>query len=414
VQAAFSKISKHLFIISFCGLALFIPFSISGANISIVLGLLAAIIGAVADPDTRERYQRIKNDPMLFASILLVLSALPAVFLSENIARALRDWKSYWLLLVYFLVAYNVTGLTLGRGLFWILFTSMSISCLVAIVQYSGGLDFLFLRIAGDSYRPSSTLYPMTFAGILYQVIAVNFAMFLKERTPVRLLLLLGGAVLVQTISMLFSLTRGAWLALVGGVLSVIVLLRRKRVLIAGVVFIALAVGYASQNETLRMRAATVIRSGGAPWEANISNRLILWDISWEVFKKHPVLGVGMGDYTLVADELLRGRKVLTTVDSHNIYLQILATRGIVGFLPFVYFWFVLLRMLFRTKRQLRDGDRFGYHFAAGTIAAAVALLIGALTENNIDDSEVFTAFLFLIGVARSYAFLSQGSNKPA
>jgi hypothetical protein len=31
-----------------------------------------------------------------------------------------------------------------------------------------------------------------------------------------------------------------------------------------------------------------------------------------------------------------------------------------------------------------------------------VAILFGALTENNIDDAEVFIAFMFVVGLARS------------
>jgi hypothetical protein len=45
----------------------------------------------------------------------------------------------------------------------------------------------------------------------------------------------------------------------------------------------------------------------------------------------------------------------------------------------------------------------FSMHYAAGALAATAALLVGALTENNIDDAEVFAAFMFLVGVARAY-----------
>jgi hypothetical protein len=39
-------------------------------------------------------------------------------------------------------------------------------------------------------------------------------------------------------------------------------------------------------------------------------------------------------------------------------------------------------------------------YYAIGALAATAALLAGALTENNIDDAEVLTAFMFLVGLA--------------
>jgi O-antigen ligase len=98
-------------------------------------------------------------------------------------------------------------------------------------------------------------------------------------------------------------------------------------------------------------------------------------------------------------------RTVTTTTDTHNVYLQLLATRGIVGFLPFVFFWWVILRSLFRLRGQVPKGS-LEWHYAVGAIGATVAILFGALTENNVDDEEVFIAFMFILGLARSAEYL--------
>ncbi len=105
-----------------------------------------------------------------------------------------------------------------------------------------------------------------------------------------------------------------------------------------------------------------------------------------------------------------------TATDSHNIYLQVLATRGLVGFIPFVCFWFVLLRSLRRARstcaaRTVAGSERFALHFIDGVTAATVAVLVGALSENNIDDSEVFTAFMLLVGMAKNFALLPDGND---
>ncbi len=398
------KTPTYLWAFSFCGLAVFVPFSIAGANIAIMFGFLATLIAVVADPTARQRYRNIIRDPMLFACVLLVLSALPSVFISEDLRRALRDLKSYWILLVYFLVAYNLVSDKLRRVVFWILFGSMTISSLVALIQYSGGLQLLFFSIAPQTYRPGSTLYNMTFAGILYQLITVNSVVALQcRRFNPRALALVGG-VITQSTALFLTLTRGAWLALLAGLFAIPLLLKRRILLLVIACVVLLAGVIAFQNDTIRDRATTIVRSLRAPTDDNVSTRLVLWDISWQVFKDNPLFGVGMGDYSIAAEQYLNDREVLTVVDSHNIYLQLLATRGLVGFVPFVVFWIVLFRVLFDARRSaVQSGTRFGEHYVTGTIAATIAVLVGALSENNIDDSEVFICFMFLVGIARSF-----------
>jgi O-antigen ligase len=397
------KSAYYLFAISFCGLALFVPFSISGANISIMLGFLASLIGIFAVPEIRSRIFEIKNDPMLIACLVLVVSALPSVFMSEDIARARRDWESYWLLLIYFLVAYNLTSPRLRRVVFWVLFSSTSLSCLMAITQYRGGLDFLFIHIPHEEHRPSGTLFTMTFAGILCQLITVNFTVLLGHHRLTKTAMTLLAGVGVQIIGIILTLTRGAWIALFAGLTTVVVLLKRKKVYIIATVLVLLTAAFALRDNRVQRKIAAITGLGGEPTEVNISTRYVLWDISWDLITTHPLLGVGMGDFTIETERRLAGRHVETAVDSHNVYFQILATRGLVGFIPFLYFWFVLLRTLHNARRQLRTGPAFGWHFVTGVTGATVAVLFGALTENNIDDSEVFIAFMLLAGMAKSF-----------
>lgn len=402
------KISNTLLVVSFCGLALFAPFSISGANVSIMLGFLGILVSVFAVPSARARLARATKDPMLVACVVLVVSALPSVFISENIQRARRDWESYWLLSIYFFVAYGIWSPRIRRAVYWILFGSATLSCLVAVTQYRGGLDLLFVHIR-EARRPASTLFIMTFAGILYQLITVNFAILFHRSRFSRLESLLAGGLIVQVIGLFITLTRGAWIALASGIAAATILLKKKAAFVVAAVLLALVVAFAAGDPDIRTKIVSIPRSIHGPTDRNVSTRFILWDVSWHMFKSHPILGVGMGDFTTEAEKLIGDRYVKTAVDSHNIYLQVLATRGLLGFIPFVYFWVILLRSLRRARsaiavRTITGSQRFGLHFVDGVTAATVAVLVGALSENNIDDSEVFTAFMLLVGMAKSFA----------
>ncbi|MEJ2721330.1 MAG: O-antigen ligase family protein, partial [bacterium] len=298
MNALAQKSSRYLFVISFCGLALFVPFSISGANISIMLGFLASLIGIFFIPETRARIFNIRKDPMTIACIVLVVSAIPSVLMSEDVPRARNDWESYWLLLIYFLVAYNLTSPRLRRVVFWILFTSASLSCMVAIAQYRGGVDFLFIHISENVHRPSGTLFTMTFAGILAQLITVNFAVLFGRRPPPARdfpALALAIGVAIQIIGLVLTLTRGAWLALLGGLAAVVALLNRKRIYIAAGIIVVLSAVLALRDVRVQKKIASITGAGGVATEVNISTRYVLWDISWDLIKDHPILGVGMG-----------------------------------------------------------------------------------------------------------------------
>jgi hypothetical protein len=73
-----------------------------------------------------------------------------------------------------------------------------------------------------------------------------------------------------------------------------------------------------------------------------------------------------------------------------------------------VAFFVVLVRSLRSIAARAEPGS-LARHYAVGALGATVAVLAGALTENNVDDSEVFIAFMFLVGMARSALYPPPG-----
>ncbi len=388
-----ASVFRRVLFASFIAFAAFIPFSIAGMNIAFGFGVLSWIGWWT----TRERTPRVEPrrfDPLVLASILLALSLIPSVLMSENSARAIKDASSCWQLLILFWAAYNVIEVRAQQPAFWTLLATSCLACLLVVVQGTGGFQLGNFEIP-SRYRPGGTLYNMTFAGIVYQLIVLNCAMiFAREMSP-RRRVVLAAVVALQTTAIMVTMTRGAWLALIAGIV-VLCLMLKNRVAIAAAAALVLGIAALSLFGHQGRSIPELARSG---LDKDASTRLVLWDIAWDLFKQHPLAGVGMGDYTIEADKLLAGRRVTTTVDTHNVYLQVLATRGLIGFVPFVAFWVVFLRQLRRIRRASERGS-LAHQFAVGAIAATVALLVGALTELNIDDSEVFMAFLFIAGLA--------------
>ena len=406
VSPLFYISSRRLLQLGLFLLALFVPFSIAGTNIAlgfVALGWITIGVARHLDPSL-PRPLPFWRDPMCIASVLLAFSALPSVLMSENYSRAMKDWRSHWQLIIYFGVAANLVVTGMRETFFRALAVSSILSCMFAFVQRAGGLDFWFVHIAAE-HRVSSTLYIMTFAGILAQLIVFFAASAFMRGMSRSERVLVVGAVACQILALMFTMTRGAWLALAVGLIALVLMLRNRKVLIASTALLAVLVAFSFLYSTDQNRTLSITALFEQSPDRNVGTRLALWDTAWELFKSHPLLGVGMGDYSTEADRMLSGVDgIRTTVDSHNIPLHILATRGLLGFLPFVFFWITVFRVLAQTRREAEPGSR-GRYYAIGATVASVAILVGSLTENNIDDEEVWGAFMVLLGLARAQAY---------
>lgn len=396
MSRSLESISNGAFRAAFVLLGLFVPFSIAGMNFALGLAALAWALWIID-----RRGARVRPDGLALASIALAVSALPSVLNSENAPRALNDWRSYWELAICFLVGAHIARVRAREAAFWTMAAASVGACLVAFVQRAGGIDVGPLHI-GSAHRVGGTMFTMTFAGILYQLVLFNATAALSPRFS-RRRWLLAGIVAIEFVALLLTMTRGAWIALFAGAAVLCLLVRRRAAVVGVAIALAVAVVFSFVFARDEGRTIAVTELATRPADRNVATRLVLWAISWDLFRDHPVFGVGMGDYTIEADRRLGEREVRTTVDTHNVYLHVLATRGLVGFIPFVVYFVVLLRSLRRVWSRAGPMS-IERCYAAGTIAAVAAVMVGALTENNVDDSEVFMALMFLVGIARSPA----------
>ncbi|MFA5420404.1 MAG: O-antigen ligase family protein [Patescibacteria group bacterium] len=86
--------------------------------------------------------------------------------------------------------------------------------------------------------------------------------------------------------------------------------------------------------------------------EANISstqNRMLLTTISIDALKDKPMLGYGSGNFVhLVSDNIRFVAKYGDPLDSHGFIQKVLAENGLLGFISFSLFLFMIFRYLYR------------------------------------------------------------------
>jgi hypothetical protein len=126
--------------------------------------------------------------------------------------------------------------------------------------------------------------------------------------------------------------------------------------------------------------------------------RLALWRAGWEMFKDHPLFGVGdIGldkyyvKYKRPYDKEIHGHL-------HNNYIHFLATLGLFGFLAISYLFIMIIIKIFRIYKSSK-GTPFIASYSLGALAAFVSILIAGLSEVNFWDHEIATLIYFTVGL---------------
>lgn len=127
------------------------------------------------------------------------------------------------------------------------------------------------------------------------------------------------------------------------------------------------------------------------------SGRVQFWQGTWEVIKHHPVLGAGLGAFSVAYTryDVLNGATRLE--QAHNDYLQILADTGIVGGLLGLVFLFALFRYGFS---RINSRDKFRRGVAAGALAGCFAVLVHSFFDFSLHMTSNALLFLVLAALA--------------
>lgn len=129
-------------------------------------------------------------------------------------------------------------------------------------------------------------------------------------------------------------------------------------------------------------------------------SRLAIWGGAFTVFARAPVVGAGFGNLRPLMGGLL-GLPEGWMGDAHNLYLELLAESGLVGFIALAVLIVCALRAAQRSVRQSRD------EFVRMIGIAAVAAVCGVLVHGTVDylfhtTPQVAALFFFVLGILRA------------
>ena len=135
-------------------------------------------------------------------------------------------------------------------------------------------------------------------------------------------------------------------------------------------------------------------------------SRLAIWGGAFSVFARSPLLGTGFGNLRGLMGGLLNLPDGWTG-DAHNLYLELLAETGVIGFLVFSALVVFALRAALKQMRQTQKA--FDKMIALAVFAAICGVLVHGTVDYLFHTTPQVTALFFLVLGLLS----AQISNQP-
>lgn len=126
--------------------------------------------------------------------------------------------------------------------------------------------------------------------------------------------------------------------------------------------------------------------------------RTKMWAIAIDYFKQNPIIGLGWGRFSAVN---------LHEWKAHNIYLQLLAETGILGFLVFAFFFISTLINSWKHLKWIRINGKTSYDneelHMLFAIAMQVFFLLYGITGNPLYDKETYVPYYMACAITSFY-----------
>jgi O-antigen ligase len=388
------NIIENVLLVTLALLSISLFFSQSGISIFGPLSLLLLIIWRYVF-----KYKPAKHLPGYLVLVVMVfmLNVFLGGIMSDNHAKGLSELKKYWNVFLCALLFTCAMSDINRKRLIIVFFFAASMAGLVGIFQNFG----IFFE-KWEGWRAHGFMHPIHYAGILAFACATSLMLLLIPNNiffsfKTRLFLVVSA--LLSFAGILFSQTRGVWLALFASCLIVFFIYNYKKAVVGLVLMTLLSVSIFASSDTLKQRAQSIVNSARNFYSEDKSimkpERYDIWKGALLIFKDSPVFGTGTGDFEddmnrLIDEEKIRGG--IKRQHAHSIYFQWLSTQGMVGLISLLL---LLASLTHWGMGEIKRGSTGGYVI----ILAVFLMATGGLTENNIGISKYFSAWCFTMGL---------------
>lgn len=308
----------------------------------------------------------------IFAGCQLGLYLLVRAYLRENqdIQRAIN-------------ITLAVSILVSAYGIYQYYFTDMN-----AVAQ--GWVDPRFFNDIPS--RVFSTLFNPNVLGS-YLIFAISTALGCFQYANRKRGLFLGTVIAIGVVCLLFTYSRGAWLALA---FSIVLFLywRQEKKYVLGIIVIGIVVlSVAFPHLWTRINPLTL------RFDTSTSYRLEIWKTSLQIIRDHPLWGTGLGTLWYYIPQY---SKTISTfiAHAHNMYLQLAAEAGLLGLSSFLFFVGITMRNIFIAFKSSRSPRHRG--IALGLLVGFTGILVQGFVDAAIIAPQFGMLFWIYSGIGKN------------
>jgi O-antigen ligase len=376
---------------------------------ALAFGLLAYVL-LVSRPEGVGRSRWFTASILLFVAVALA-SSMQALQPSSSVSKVA-------ILLTASAVFLSITQACRERRQLLVVVAGAVLALFLAGTQgvlqhYSGQFgEFGFVADGSVLGRVQGSFgHPNQYGGFIAVLIPLAIAVLATRRLSPTLRWLSAAALGTALLALVFSYARGAIAALVLGSLIWLAFMRPR---LAALVTVTVAVAaIALAPAALKERFDPQGASGDVPLRTDI------WTSAIDIYTAHPVLGIGVGNFSNAYAELpstqstasqrrlLHQEQLLTPPHAQNQYLNILAEEGLIGVVAFAL---LAIGAVGVVRRGSKVADPVGRSVCLGIGAGIMTLAVHSMLDVNL-FGEVALPVFALVGVAAGFSRLNEREN---
>ena len=401
-------ISSNLSFYALLGFLCLIHFSMAGCYVIFTLLLIQLIVFSIKvmqnkkwKTDAANENAKSKESPVKFPGmpiyfklfLLYILFSFISTLFSLDRLNSLKDNKEFF---IFLLIPIYLLVIGSGKRLEVSLFTVLASAAASALL----GIGITIVKgISLDFRLKGLTSHWMTYSGLLMMVFIFFFVfLFYEKKKKTKIIISVSLAVMLAAV--LLSLTRSMWVGIFVS-LAIFIIYYKPRILYLAVpvlIIIILVLPASVKNRivsTFDMNNATN------------KDRLYMVATGINIFKDHPLTGVGPDNIKNVYDRYKPPEAELSNPHLHNNFLNVLAERGIFALICLVAaFVFIIIQLV----KKIKNSIGLEKTIAAGALFVFIGFLVSGMFEYNFGDSEIkFLLFYFL-----SIPFMKSVGNRLA
>lgn len=248
----------------------------------------------------------------------------------------------------------------------------------------------------------STWLDPNFIGGLLAFIICILLGLVIYVRKFSRKIGIIAVIAVLST-ALLLTYSRSAYLALAAGIF-ILGLLKSRKLLIGCLLIFIIGIGLSPRAEQrlsdLSYSVSSFLFNASENPDPTARLRIKSWEQTLELIARRPLLGSGYNTlrYVNYNEGFVTDPKIHSASGSDSSLLTILATTGVAGLIPFLWFYSLILKTAWLNWKA-KTQTLFNQGFSLGMFAGVISLLCHSLFVNSLLFPQILIFLMVQTGI---------------